>query len=55
MGIERLIVSLAHDQRLTCVLVTHDRDQGRRMCQTVILLEAGHLVRSGTAAEVLGA
>jgi putative ABC transport system ATP-binding protein len=55
LGIEKLIVSLVHDNSLTCVMVTHDRDQGKRMCQRVILLEAGRLVQSGTAAEVLGA
>ena len=55
MGIEKLIVSLVRDHGLTCVMVTHDREQGRRMCQRVILLEAGRLVQSGTAAEVLGA
>jgi putative ABC transport system ATP-binding protein len=55
MGIETLIVSLVRDHGLTCVMVTHDRDQARRMCQRVILLEAGRLVQSGTAVEVLGA
>ena len=54
-GIEELIGSLVRDQGLTCVMVTHDRDQARRMCNRVILLEAGHLTRSGTAVEVLGA
>ena len=55
MVIEKLIVSLVGDHGLTCVMVTHDRDQARRMCQRVILLEAGRLVQSGTAVEVLGA
>ena len=55
MGIEKLIVSLARDHGLTCVMVTHDRDQARRMCQGVILLESGRLAQSGTAVEVLGA
>ena len=55
MGIEKLIVSLVRDHGLTCVMVTHDRDQARRMCQRVILLESGRLVQSGTAVEVLGA
>ena len=55
MGIEKLIVSLVRDHGLTCIMVTHDRDQARRMCQRVILLEAGRLVQSGTAVEVLGA
>ena len=55
LGIEELISSLVRDQDLTCVMVTHDREQARRMCNRVILLEAGHLVHSGTAAEVLNA
>ena len=36
-------------------MVTHDREQARRMCNRVIMLEAGRLVQSGTAMEVLGA
>ena len=55
LGIEELIASLVRDHGLTCVMVTHDRDQARRMCNRVILLEAGHLMQSGTAVEVLGA
>jgi putative ABC transport system ATP-binding protein len=55
LGIEELIGSLVRDHGLTCVMVTHDREQARRMCNRVILLEAGQLTRSGTAAEVLGA
>ena len=55
LGIEELVGSLVQDHDLTCVMVTHDRDQARRICNRVILLEAGHLIRSGTAVEVLGA
>ena len=55
LGIEELISSLVRDQGLTFVMVTHDREQARRMCNRVLLLEAGHLVQSGTAVEVLGA
>ena len=55
MGIEELISALVREHGLTCVMVTHDRDQARRMCRRVILLEAGRLVQSGTAVEVLGA
>jgi len=54
-GIEDLVTALVHDHGLTCVMVTHDRDQARRMCSRVIVLEAGRLVQSGTAVEVLGA
>jgi len=55
LGIEELIGALVRDQGLTCVMVTHDRDQARRMCHRVIVLEAGRLVQSGLAVEVLGA
>lgn len=55
LGIEELIRGLVRTHGLTCVMVTHDRDQARRMCQRVVLLEAGRPVQSGTAVEVLGA
>ena len=55
LGVEQLIQSVVREQGLTCVLVTHDREQARRMCNRIILLEAGHLMQSGTAMEVLGA
>ena len=55
LGIEELIGALVRDQGLTCVMVTHDRDQARRMCHRVIVLEAGRLVQSGLTVEVLGA
>jgi putative ABC transport system ATP-binding protein len=55
LGIEELITSLVRDHGLTCVMVTHDRQQARRMCNRVILLEAGHVIQTGTAMEVLDA
>ena len=55
LGIEDLVASLVRDHGLTGVLVTHDRDQARRMCNRVILLEEGRLLQSGTVMEVLGA
>lgn len=55
LGIEELIGELVRTQGLTCVMVTHDRDQARRLCDRIILLEAGRLVQSGTVTEVLGA
>src|SRR5271167_3077758 len=54
-GIEELICKLARETSLTCVLVTHDRDQARRMCQRVALMEKGRLIQTGTPAEVLHA
>jgi putative ABC transport system ATP-binding protein len=54
-GVEQLICSLVKETSLTCVMVTHDRDQARRMCDRVALLEAGRLIQYGKPAEVLGA
>jgi len=55
LGIEELVGALVRDDGLTCVMVTHDRDQARRMCHRVIVLEAGRLVQVGLTMEVLGA
>lgn len=55
LGIEQLIGALVREHGLACVMVTHDRDQARRMCRRVIVLEAGRLVQSGPTLEVLGA
>ncbi len=54
-GVEELIRDLVNRNSLTSVLVTHDRDQARRLCSRVAMLEAGRLVQFGTTAEVLGA
>jgi putative ABC transport system ATP-binding protein len=54
-GVEELIHNLVRENSLTSVLVTHDRDQARRRCDRVAILEAGHLVELGTTLEVLGA
>ena len=55
LDIEQLICNLARQTSLTCVLVTHDRDQARRMCHRVAILETGRLIQTGTPAEVLRA
>jgi putative ABC transport system ATP-binding protein len=54
-GIEELICKLARETSLTCVLVTHDREQARKMCQRVAIMEKGRLIQTGTPAEVLRA
>ncbi len=54
-GVEKLIADLVKQNSLTSVLVTHDRDQARRLCGRVAILEAGRLVQLGTTLEVLGA
>lgn len=54
-GIEQLIRKLVSENSLTFVLVSHDRDQARRLCHRVAFIEAGKLVRIGTPEEVLRA
>jgi putative ABC transport system ATP-binding protein len=54
-GIEQLISSLVGENGLTCLLVTHDREQARRLCDRVAIMQTGHLIREGTPAEVLHA
>ena len=55
VGIEELIRKLVSEHCLTFVLVSHDRDQARRLCDRVAFIEAGKLIRVGTPEEVLSA
>ena len=54
VGVEELIRKLAGEDGLACVLVTHDREQARRLCHRVALIERGKLVQVGPPGEVLG-
>jgi putative ABC transport system ATP-binding protein len=54
-GIEELIRKFVSDDGFTFVMVTHDRDQARRLCDRVALIEHGRLTQLGSAAEVLRA
>lgn len=55
LGIEQLIRRLVNETSLTCLMVTHDADQARRICDRIAIVEAGRLVQTGTPAEVLRA
>jgi putative ABC transport system ATP-binding protein len=55
LGIESTIQNIVRDQRLTCVLVTHDTAQAARLAERALLLEAGRIVRAGSVHEVLHA
>jgi putative ABC transport system ATP-binding protein len=52
-GIEQLVRELVSANGYTFVLVTHDRDQARRVCDRVALIDAGRVIRQGTPAELL--
>ena len=53
--VELLIQKIVCEQRLTCVVVTHDTAQAERLAQRAVLLEAGRIVRCGPVQEVLHA
>lgn len=55
LGVEGLIRELATATSRTFVLVTHDREQARRICDRVGTMEHGRLVHMGTPQEVLRA
>jgi len=52
-GIENLILGIARERRMTCVMVTHNRDQAVRMAERTMIMEAGRLVAIGPTSEVL--
>lgn len=53
--VEDLIGSLAEEQGLTCLMVTHDMAQARRMASRAVVLKDGRLVAEGPLEEVLDA
>jgi ABC-type cobalamin/Fe3+-siderophores transport system ATPase subunit len=55
LEVESLLQSIGREQRLTCVMVTHDLAQASRLADRALLLEAGRIVRIGSAKEVLPA
>ena len=55
VGIEQLISNFVSDDCFTFVMVTHDRDQARRLCHRVAVMEHGRLVQLGSPQEVLHA
>jgi putative ABC transport system ATP-binding protein len=54
-GIETLIQDIIRENRLTCVIVTHDKAQARRMATQVMIMEHGRAIRIGGVDEVLNA
>jgi putative ABC transport system ATP-binding protein len=52
-GIEALLRQIIKQRNLTCVMVTHDVAQARRMADRVARFAAGRVVNAGSVAEVL--
>lgn len=53
--VEATILSVITNQKVTCILVTHEPAQARRLADRVLLLEGGRLVADGPVSEVLDA
>lgn len=53
--IEALLRNIVLGQRLTCVIVTHDKAQAARLAECALVLESGRVVRMGATSEVLHA
>jgi putative ABC transport system ATP-binding protein len=54
-GIEELVLSIIHERQMTCVMITHDLSQARRIADRVMSMRAGRMAAIGTATEVLDA
>ena len=54
-GVEATIRTIVREERLTCVMVTHDMAQAARLADRALVLEAGRIVRAGSIDEVLHA
>jgi putative ABC transport system ATP-binding protein len=53
--VEALLRRIIRDQRLTCLIVTHDIEQAKRLAERAMLMRAGKLVHIGPVAEVIHA
>ena len=53
--VESLIRQIGQKNGLACVLVTHEFAQAERLAQRALVLEGGHIVRSGPVKEALHA
>jgi ABC-type iron transport system FetAB ATPase subunit len=54
-GIESLIKRIVDQDRLTCMMVTHDVAQAERLADRVMTIESGRVLKVGKPAEVLHA
>ncbi len=54
-GVEVLVRDIIRDTHLTCVIVTHDRQQAARLADRAMLMDAGRVTRVGSVQEVLHA
>ena len=53
--VEETILSVLESQQVTCILVSHDQRQVKRLAERVLVLKGGELVGDGPVEEVLDA
>jgi putative ABC transport system ATP-binding protein len=53
--VEALVRAIVREQRLGCVMVTHDMEQAARLADRALALQNGRVVRAGSIDEVLHA
>lgn len=54
-AIEHLLLSVVHESKIACVIVTHNTDQARRIADRAMIMERGKLISIGPAKELLNA
>lgn len=53
--VEELLLQIINEERLTCLIVTHDMAQAARLAKQAALIEHGRLVRVGAVEEIIHA
>jgi putative ABC transport system ATP-binding protein len=53
LQVEELLQRILADRPLTCLMVTHDMAQARRLATHVLLMEQGRMIQFGVQSEVL--
>ena len=53
--VESVVFDIIRNRSLTCLFVTHDMVQARRVADRIMFMEAGHISRIGAVEEVLDA
>ncbi|MDY6776049.1 MAG: ATP-binding cassette domain-containing protein [Halobacteria archaeon] len=52
-AVEEVVLRLRETEGMTGVVVTHDKSQARRLCDTAVRLRDGRVTRSGSVEEVI--
>ena len=52
-GVEDLVLDIIRERRMTCVIVTHNNAQARRIADRTMIIRSGKLVANGPTKEVL--